>query len=61
LNCALATESAAFLSTEETSLELFACDAPTSDRSDAVKKEVEAIFSFVVFVVGFWFRLLEAC
>jgi len=57
----LATESAAFLSTEETSLELFACDAPTSDRSDAVKKEVEAIFSFVVFVVGFWFRLLEAC
>ena len=54
LNCALTTESAAFLSTEETSLALLAWEAPTSVRSDAgtaEAKEVEAI-------VWLFFRLL---
>ena len=57
MNCALTTESAAFLSTEETSVALLAWDAPTSDRSDAVtaeaKEEVEAIVLLLVFFVSF--------
>lgn len=53
LNCALTTESAAFLSTEETSLALLAWEAPTSVRSDAdtaEAKEVGAISSIVFLV-----------